>query len=146
MSQRSGSFPIRLRGIDHVVIRCAELEPVLAFYRDVLGCTLERTVEGIGLHQLRAGASLIDLVPVGTELGGDTAPSPERFNMAHLCLRIADPDWEGVRAHLASHGIEWREPARRYGADGYGRSIYLEDPEGNVVELKGEPEPAGGDA
>lgn len=130
--------PIDIETIDHVVIRVSDLDRMLAFYRDVLGCRLERRKDDIGLVQLRAGDSLIDLVPVEGRLGraGGAAPGREGRNMDHLCLRIAAVRWQAVDAWLASHGVETRPPATRYGADGYGPSIYLEDPEGNVVELK----------
>jgi catechol 2,3-dioxygenase-like lactoylglutathione lyase family enzyme len=78
---------IRIREIDHLVLRVTDLERMLRFYCGVLGCTIERRLDAIGLVQLRAGRSLIDLVPV----------------------------------------------------EGEGPSIYVADPEGNVVELKGPP-------
>jgi len=137
--------PIRLLGIDHVVLRCTALERTLAFYREVLGCTLERENPSLGLYQLRAGRSLIDLVPVGSRLGGETAPERACFNLAHFCLRVEIGDWQRLGAWLEGHGVACEPPERRYGADGFGRSIYIEDPEGNTIELKGRPEP-GADA
>ena len=131
--------PLQTLRLDHVVLRCTDLKSMLKFYRDVLGCTLERSVESLGLYQLRAGEALVDLVPVGTELGGDTAPQSERFNMAHFCLRVDIRDWDSVRTHLETHHITWQTPQRRYGADGFGESVYIQDPEGNTVELKGPP-------
>ena len=129
---------LTLVGLDHVVLRCARFDETMAFYTRVLGCTPERVLEDLGLHQLRAGRALIDLVPIGSRLGGTEAPDVERANMAHFCLRIGGPDWDAVTAHLRSHGIEFDPPETRYGADGYGPSIYITDPEGNVVELKGD--------
>ena len=135
-----GALPGALKfvGLDHVVLRCARFDETMAFYTRVLGCTLERVLEDLGLHQLRAGQALIDLVPIGSKLGGTEAPDVERANMAHFCLRIDGPDWDAVTAHLRSNGIEFDPPETRYGADGYGPSIYITDPEGNVVELKGD--------
>ena len=60
---------LRIRGIDHVVLRVRDRDRALAFYRDVLGCTLEREQASLGLWQLRAGTALIDLVPVDGPLG-----------------------------------------------------------------------------
>ena len=128
---------LRIAGLDHVVLRCARLDATMAFYVDVLGCTLERELPELGLHQLRAGRALIDLVPIGSKLGGTEPPDAERGNMAHFCLRIDDPDWKALGAHLRAHGLEFAPPETRYGADGHGLSIYITDPEGNVVELKG---------
>ncbi len=131
-----------LRQLDHVVIRVRDADAMTAFYCDVVGCTLERHVEEAGLIQLRAGASLIDLVPVDGTLGrmGGAAPGPEGRNMDHLCLRVDPFDEAALRDHLATQGVAADETKRRYGAEGFGPSIYLQDPEGNVVELKGPPE------
>ena len=129
-------------GLDHVVLRVRDIERALAFYRDVLGCALERSLEELGLYQLRAGSSLIDLVPVEGELGrmGGAPPGPDGRNVDHIALRIEPFDPEALRTHLQAHGITMGEVARRYGAEGQGPSIYIEDPDGNTVELKGPPE------
>ena len=133
--------PFTLRQIDHVVIRARDPEALEAFYREVLGCTVERRQDGIGLVQLRAGASLIDLVDVDGKLGrmGGAAPGREGHNMDHLCLRIDPFDREAIAAHLQAHGVAVGDYGSRYGAEGEGPSQYLSDPEGNVVELKGPP-------
>ena len=135
--------PIHIRGLDHVVLRVVGLEPILRFYCDVLGCAVERWADDIGLVQLRAGQSLIDLVPVDGKLGraGGSAPGHGGRNMDHFCLRVDRFDGERIRSHLARQGIASGDVSSRYGADGQGPSIYLEDPEGNQVELKGEPWP-----
>lgn len=138
---------IEIRGIDHVVLRVARLDEAIRFYCDVLGCTPERRVDELGLVQLRAGASLIDLVDVKAPLGEAGGPPPGASeagsggpNVDHLALELADFDAEAIAAHLAAHGIEAGEVARRYGARGMGPSLYVRDPEGNVVELKGPPD------
>ena len=131
-----------VQGIDHVVLRVVDVEGVIRFYQDVLGCAVERRKDDLGLIQLRAGRSLIDLVDVNGELGqkGGAAPGAEARNMDHFCLRI-DPFYEAqIRAHLRAHGVEAGELATRYGAEGDGPSLYIQDPEGNTVELKGPPD------
>ncbi|MCH7936708.1 MAG: VOC family protein [Proteobacteria bacterium] len=130
-----------VQGIDHVVIRVVDVEAMIRFYQDVLGCAVERRNDDLGLIQLRAGSSLIDLVDVSGELGlkGGAAPGAEARNMDHLCLRIDPFDEAEIRAHLRAHGIEAGELATRYGAEGDGPSLYIQDPEGNTVELKGPP-------
>jgi glyoxylase I family protein len=134
-------IPFRLRKIDHVVLRIADLERSVAFYLDVLGCTVEKRQEAIGLIQLRAGESLIDLVPLDGMLGrkGGVAPGPEGRNVDHFALQITAFDDAAIRAHLAGHGVPIVEWGQRYGAEGEGPSIYVTDPDGNVVELKGPP-------
>ena len=54
--------PITLQSIDHVVLRASAVPDMLRFYQEILGATLERTLEDLGLYQLRAGMSLIALV------------------------------------------------------------------------------------
>jgi len=131
--------------LDHLVLRVVDLQRMLRFYVDALGCTLERRQDHIGLVQLRAGSALIDLVPVDGQLGraGGAAPGKEGRNLDHFCLRIDPFDERAIVAHLARHGHAAGPVERRYGSEGEGPSIYLSDPEGNVVELKGPPDAAG---
>jgi catechol 2,3-dioxygenase-like lactoylglutathione lyase family enzyme len=131
----------RLIAIDHVVLRVSDLERMLHFYCEALGCTIEKRQEGIGLIQLRAGNSLIDLVPVYGKLGraGGAPPGREGRNLDHFCLRIEPFEQAAIREHLSRHGYAAGEVEQRYGAEGSGPSIYVTDPEGNVVELKGPP-------
>lgn len=133
--------PFQLRRIDHVVLRVSDLAAMQAFYCEVLGCTVERRQDGIGLLQLRAGDSLIDLVPVDGKLGrmGGAAPGEEGRNLDHLCLGVVPFERDAILAHLQAHGVRVGEFGSRYGAEGEGPSQYLFDPEGNVIELKGPP-------
>ena len=133
--------PTRLLALDHVVLRVRDLDRARAFYCDILGCSFEKWQEDLGLLQLRAGSSLIDLVPLDGPLGrmGGAAPGKEGRNMDHFCLRIDPFDEAPLRTHLAAHGVEVGEVVQRYGAEGTGPSLYITDPDGNVVELKGPP-------
>src|SRR5579864_2169117 len=128
--------PFRILAIDHVVLRVRELARSLAFYVDALGCTLEKRQDDIGLIQLRAGASLIDLVTLDGKLGraGGAAPGKEGRNVEHFALDVAPFDEAAIRAHLHVHGIPVGKFGRRYGAKGEGPSLYITDPDGNVVE------------
>lgn len=125
--------------IDHVVIRVINLQKMLDFYCGILGCHVEREQKELGLIQLRAGRSLIDLVPVDGKIGqeGGTPPGKEGHNMDHLCLRIEPFEEESLIKYLTEHQVIIGEVASRYGAKGEGSSIYIQDPEGNKVELKG---------
>jgi glyoxylase I family protein len=133
--------PFALQRIDHVVLRVRDVAAMQAFYCDVLGCREERRQDEIGLVQLRAGDSLIDLVTIEGKLGrmGGAAPGVEGRNMDHLCLRVEPFERDAVVAHLEAHGVRVGDFGSRYGAEGEGPSQYLFDPEGNVVELKGPP-------
>lgn len=130
---------IKLRELDHIVLRVVDLDKMITFYTQVLGCTIEKRQEAIGLIQLRAGASLVDLVPVDGKLGkmGGAAPGREGRNVDHFCFRVDGFDEAALLAWLASHGVEAGPAESRYGAEGEGPSIYVNDPEGNTVELKG---------
>ena len=134
---------IHIREIDHVVIRAQDAAALTRFYCEVLGCSVEKEQRDLGLTQLRAGRSLIDLLQVGAKLdhAENGTPGVGR-NMDHLCLRIEPFDANALNAHLREHGLQPGDAALRYGADGFGPSIYLFDPEGNMVELKGPPEAA----
>lgn len=123
--------PLRVAELDHVVIRCRDRERSLDFYGRILGCAEERRIEAIGLIQLRAGRSMIDLVP------GDPPPTHEGRNVDHVCIGIETTDIATVASWLRAEGVEvLGEPAERYGARGMGLSVYVLDPDGNIVELK----------
>jgi len=133
---------IRIRGLDHVVVRVTDVERSLRFYCGVLGCVEERRVEALGLIQLRAGASLIDLVDVDAPLGraGGPAPGDAGRNVDHFAVELGEFDEAAIRAHLEACGVEPGDVAERYGARGHGPSMYIRDPDGNVIELKGPPQ------
>ena len=130
---------MRLLGIDHVVLRVADPAAMERFYVAVLGCAVERRQDEIGLVQLRAGAQLIDLIDIAGRLGGGGGGGPgvEGRNMDHLCLRVIDFDIDTVRAHLEAHGVAVGDIGQRYGSTGEATSLYLSDPEGNGLELRG---------
>lgn len=130
-----GDPALKVKGLDHVVLRVADIDRAIAFYEEVLGLHVERRLAEIGLVQLRAGTAMIDLVP-------RTEDEDEGRNMDHFAVQIEQMDVPALTAHLKRHGIDPGEVRRRYGAEGYGSSIYITDPDGNTVELKGRPETA----
>jgi glyoxylase I family protein len=127
-------IPLKVGEIDHVVIRCRDQNRAYDFYTRVLGLAEERRIAQIGLIQLRAGRSMIDLVPASD-------PRVESgLNVDHVCLGIEARDMSEVAAYLRGQSVEvMGEPAMRYGAHGSGLSVYVRDPEGNVIELKALP-------
>jgi len=122
--------PFRVAELDHVVVRCHDQARALDFYTRVLGLEEERRLEVIGLIQLRAGQSMVDLVPA------DAPPPFETRNVDHFCLGV-EGEMDALVRYLAAEGVETiGEPMERYGARGNGPSLYVRDPDGNVVELK----------
>jgi glyoxylase I family protein len=129
--------PFKLRGLDHVVLLVRDMSEAQTFYEQVLGCTVDRALPEYGMLQLRAGASLIDLVDIGSHQGEWARPEAEGGrNMDHICIATGPCREQAMRAHLAHHGIAIVEEGIRYGADGDGMSFYICDPSGNQIELK----------
>jgi glyoxylase I family protein len=134
---------IQPTGLDHVVLRVSDLNRSITFYGEVLGCPVERRLDELGLVQLRAGQSLIDLVELESALGsaGGGKLNADARNMDHFAVSLESFDENAIRAHLTRFDVEAGPTERRYGAGGYGPSIYLRDPDGNQIELKGPSEP-----
>lgn len=127
------------KSIDHIVLRTDRYQELIAFYCNVIGCTLEReTSDEFGLTQLRAGNSLIDIVDVNGKLGksGGVAPQEKGNNLDHFCLQIEPFEEHELKSYLDSCNVEYSEFQDRYGAQGMGRSIYLKDIAGNNIELR----------
>ncbi len=131
------SNPIKIAQIDHVVLRARNIDIMVAFYRDVLGCKLVRHNAPMGLYHLKAGSSMIDLVDVKGKLGGGKPPGKDRHNLDHFALRVTQFDLAALRKYLKAQGVKMGDSGERFGAKGVGKSLYLWDPEGNEVELKG---------
>jgi glyoxylase I family protein len=120
----------KVERIDHVVLRVRDLAGMVRFYEQALGFREERRIERLNLVQMRAGASMLDLVRSETQGSGFV-------NMDHLCFRIEPFDRDAIVTQLAPFGISVGETVERYGAEGTGPSVYFHDPEGNQIELKG---------
>lgn len=114
--------------IDHIVLKTTNLEEMLNFYCDILGCKFERQVASVGLTQLRAGDSMIDLLQVESRESGQ--------NIEHFCLRISPFDYASLEKYFHDKNIAIYNYGKRYGAQGTGESFYLKDPENNEIELK----------
>jgi catechol 2,3-dioxygenase-like lactoylglutathione lyase family enzyme len=133
---------IPVREIDHLVLRARDLPAMVKFYMTVFGCHVEKRQDALGLVQLRMGNSLLDILAADGELGrvGGAPPGAGGFNLDHFCFRVAPFDEGEIKAHLAACGVSAGATEHRYGAEGQGPSIYITDPEGNTVELKGPPD------
>jgi hypothetical protein len=133
-TSRGTPLPFSLGGLDHVVLAARDMDKAIGFWR-ALGAREERRLNEISLVQLRAGDALIDLVP-------SSSPGEGR-NVDHICLTVEPWDEAAIRDYLQAQGIAAPAAERRYGAQGYGPSIYIEDLDGNTIELKGPPEGSG---
>jgi catechol 2,3-dioxygenase-like lactoylglutathione lyase family enzyme len=130
--------PFHLEGLDHVVLLVRDMAEAQLFYEQVIGCTVDRSLPEYGMLQLRVGASLIDLVDIGSSEGEWALPEVEGGrNMDHVCISTGPCQSQAMRAHLARHGVNIVEEGIRYGAKGDGMSFYICDPSGNQIELKG---------
>ncbi|MDX1668475.1 MAG: VOC family protein [Limnobacter sp.] len=136
--------PIHFDALDHLVLRVVDLPRMERFYTEILGMQVERRLDDVALVQLRAGTSLLDLVPVDSPLGRKGGGKPDRDgpNMDHFCWSLEPFEPKELIPYLKAKGVSVGEIEQRYGAKGFGPSIYIQDPEGNTVELKGPPERA----
>jgi catechol 2,3-dioxygenase-like lactoylglutathione lyase family enzyme len=127
---------IRIRSLDHFVLRVRDLDASLRFYRDLLGIAVEQEEayrQGTRpFVSLRIGDQLLDLVPDSTY-----DPASGGGGFLHFCL-ATDTDFTALIGALrdASVPLLHDEPVPRGGARGEGLSIYVQDPDGYVVELK----------
>lgn len=133
-------IPFNAQRLDHLVLRVRDLEASVKFYVHVLGCTVARRRDDLGLIHVQTGTSMIDLVSIEGPLGrkGGAPPAAGARNLDHFCLRVEPFDDAVIRRWLAEHNIQPSGPATvNFGAEGDGLSLYLQDPDGNVIELKG---------
>jgi catechol 2,3-dioxygenase-like lactoylglutathione lyase family enzyme len=131
-----------IAGLDHLVLTVADVEVTCAFYARVLGMRVETF--GGGRKALRFGGQKINLHAAGHEIEPHAArPLP---GSADLCLLLDGTTVEEARAHLAACGVPVElGPVRRTGARGPVTSVYLRDPDGNLLELSAyEPGEEGG--
>jgi catechol 2,3-dioxygenase-like lactoylglutathione lyase family enzyme len=132
--------PFALEGIDHVLLLTADMAATRRFYEGVLGCAFETAYPEYGMAMLRAGAALIAFVDVSTPEGAWAVPEAAGGrNMDHLCLALGRHDATALRRHLAGHAVEIIEESTHAGARGTSLSLYVRDPSGHVLELKGPP-------
>lgn len=124
-----GSPAVEVTGLDHLVLVVADVERSVAWYRDELG------LEPLRLDQWRRGEVLfpsvrVDPATIVDLLQGERTGS----NVDHLCLVVEQVDLAAVAASGRFDVVDG--PATRWGAKGDGTSLYVRDPDGNVVELR----------
>ena len=134
------SLPFVVQRIDHIVLRVRDLARSEKFYMSVLGCAVVKKREDLGLTHLKAGASMVDLISVEGKLGsrGGAAAGASGRNVDHFCLRVELFDEKMLIQHLSRFNLNPLGPAsQNFGAEGDGPSLYFEDPDANIIELKG---------
>ena len=133
--------PIQIRKFDHVVFRVKNIARSMKFYEEVLGAHLDKADEALGLYHMKMGDVMIDLIPVDGKLGsavGSKEINQLTRNVEHVCVRVIPFDGARILVHLDAHDVKYDLPIEQnYGNEGTGPSLYLEDPDGNVIELKG---------
>jgi catechol 2,3-dioxygenase-like lactoylglutathione lyase family enzyme len=131
------SPPFAVRRLDHVVLLVDDMAAAQAFYGDLLGCRVEHELPEYGMAQLRAGASLIDLVDISTGEASWARPDVAGGrNVDHVALDTGDWGEAAMRAWLAANNVTIEEEGIRTGAKGDDLSFYIRDPAGNQIELK----------
>lgn len=130
--------PFNNLGIDHVVLRANDAQRLANFYVQALGCALRWERPELGLYHLSAGQAMLDIVSIDGPLGqtGVSAPAAQGRNVDHVCFLVSAIEIEKLRRHFGEFGIKVDQPKSRFGAQGFGLSVYLQDPEGNGIELK----------
>jgi catechol 2,3-dioxygenase-like lactoylglutathione lyase family enzyme len=120
---------VRVSALDHVVLRCDDVESTLAWYLDVLG------LEPVRAEEWRAGHVPFPSVRVSDHTIIDLVPGPiDDGRLDHLCLVVEAVDLSALAASGEFDVVEG--PVRRFGARGDGTSLYVRDPDGLVVELR----------
>lgn len=123
---------VRVTGLDHLVLRVSDVERSLAFYQGVLG------LAGVRVEEWRRGEVFFPSVRVNDDVIIDILAAPADHagaeNVDHFCLVVEPTDWEAVVAAGTFEVVDG--PDTRFGAHGDGQSLYVRDPDRNVVELR----------
>ena len=130
--------PFTLAGIDHVVFLVDDMAKALDFYHNVIGCQPGYSYPALGMEQVWAGNSLIVLWDT-THPGAASGVPPVKGgrNVDHVCIATSPFGHEAIRAHLSEYGVAIEREAFHGGARGMGHSVYILDPFGNKLEIKG---------
>jgi catechol 2,3-dioxygenase-like lactoylglutathione lyase family enzyme len=130
----------KISAMDHIVLNVPDIERSMAFYTQVLGLEPERWEEfrqgKVPFPSVRVSPdTVIDLFPM--KPGQALARGEGLFNLNHFTMVVDVADFETFQKHLTEHGVTIEEgPGRRWGARGYGMSVYFSDPDGNRIEVR----------
>jgi len=132
--------PFSLLGIDHIVFLIDDMPNALKFYGEVLGCQPGYSYPKIGMEQLWCGNALIVLSDTThPSAKSKIPPAKGRSNIDHVCINLSPIEVPDLIAHLNAHNVQIDATAFHGGARGMGNSVYIQDPFGNRLELKGPP-------
>jgi catechol 2,3-dioxygenase-like lactoylglutathione lyase family enzyme len=122
---------VRVTGIDHLVLNCADVDASLAWYTDRLG------LEGVRVAEWRSGAAPFPSVRIDDASIIDLLDAPRSgVNVDHVCF-VIEPTDLGALADSGDFDIVGDGPVSGlFGARGVATSLYVRDPDGNVVELR----------
>jgi catechol 2,3-dioxygenase-like lactoylglutathione lyase family enzyme len=129
---------MKVKGFDHLVLSVQDVDRSLKFFQDILGLKAER------LEEYRKGEAPFPSVRLSATSVIDLVRSKEPRhgqNVDHFCLIVEPTDLEALASGLKGKGVEVvGTTGRRWGAQGWGVSLYIKDPDGNTIELKCHPE------
>ena len=138
-SSRETSVKLKITEMDHIVIRCQDVERAIEFYTGVLGLAPHR------VNEFRAGQVPFPCAKVNADTIIDLFPFPGQApvgdgprNLDHYCLTIEPTDMVKLSEYLKERGVTVvsEGPAQRSGARGMATSIYIKHWEGNTIELR----------
>jgi len=130
---------VKITEMDHIVLRNKDVEVSLKFYTEVLGLQAERGVDEWRAGEVRFPSARINADTIIDFFGTDQEPIGKEGdkNQDHYCMVIEPTDMEELKSKFEAMGVEIQAgPGKRWGSHGDGISLYIYDPDDNVVELR----------
>ncbi|WP_330460455.1 VOC family protein [Streptomyces sp. NBC_00820] len=132
-ADRAGTPSLRVKAFDHLVLNVGDVERSLGFYTGLLG------LEPVRVPEWRAGRVPFPSVRITPETIIDLVHGPRgESNVDHICLTVEPLEWDVFIRSGAFTVL--KGPVERFGARGDATSVYVQDPDGNTVELRWYPE------
>ncbi|CUV05968.1 MAG: VOC family virulence protein [SAR202 cluster bacterium] len=129
---------VKITEMDHIVLRNKDVEVSLKFYTEVLGLQAER-IDEWRAGEVRFPSARINADTIIDFFGTDQEPIGKEGdkNQDHYCMVIEPTDMEELKSKFEAMGVEIQAgPGKRWGSHGDGISLYIYDPDDNVVELR----------